>query len=57
MRVADPATARKRIGDLELKVGQQQVELEIFSASLAASLGARHPNDGPGAPASTRSSR
>lgn len=51
------ATARKRIGDLERKVGQQQVELDFFRQALRQVGGARQPNAGSGVPASTRSSR
>ena len=53
----DLATARKRIGDLERKVGQQQVELDFFRQALRQVGEARRPNDGSGAPASTRPSR
>ena len=53
----DLATARKRISDLERKVGQQQLELDFFRRALRQVEEARQPNDGPGAPASTRSSR
>lgn len=53
----DLATARKRISELERKVGQQQVELDFFRAALRQVEGARQPSDGPGARASTRSSR
>ena len=56
-RVQDLATARKRITDLERKVGQQQVELDFFRQALRQVGAARQPNDGPGARASTRSSR
>ena len=51
----DVATARKRIGDLERKVGQQQLELDFFRQALRQVGGARQPNDGSGVPASTRS--
>jgi transposase len=57
MRAVDLATARKRIGDLERKVGQQQVELDFFRQALRQVGEARQPNDGSGVPASTRSSR
>ena len=57
MRVADLATARKRIGDLERKVGQQQLELDFFRQALRQVGGARRPSAGLGVPASTRSSR
>jgi transposase len=53
----DVATARKRIGDLERKVGQQQLELDFFRQALRQVGGARQPNDGSGVPASTRSSK
>ena len=49
--------ARKRISELERKIGQQQVELDFFREALRQVEGARQPSDGPGAPASTRSSR
>lgn len=57
MRVQDVATARKRITDLERKIGQQQVELDFFRQALRQVRGARQPSDGPGGRTSTRSSR
>jgi transposase len=53
----DLVTARKRISELERKVGQQQVELDFFQRALRQVGGARQPSDGPGVPTSTRSSR
>jgi hypothetical protein len=53
----DLATARKRISELERKVGQQQVELDFFQRALRQVEEARRPIDGPGGRASTRSSR
>lgn len=53
----DLATARRRIDDLERKVGQQQVELDFFRQALRQVGEARRPNDGPGVRTSTRSSR
>ncbi len=53
----DLVTARKRISELERKVGRQQLELDFFRAALRQVEGARRPIDGPGARASTRSSR
>jgi transposase-like protein len=53
----DLVTARKRIGELERKVGQQQVELDFFRQALRQVEGARRPSDGPGERASPRSSR
>ena|SRR5271155_4600225 len=55
--VVDLRTARKRIGDLERKVGRQQVELDFFRQALRQVGQARQPSDGLGVPASTRSSR
>ena len=53
----DLATARRRIAELERKVGQQQVDLDFFRQALRQVEGARRPSDGPGERASTRSSR
>jgi transposase len=53
----DLVTARKRIGELERKVGQQQVELDFFRAALRQVEGARRPSVGPGERTSARSSR
>ena len=53
----DLATARKRISELERKVGQQQLELDFFQQALRRVAGKRQPSDGPGALTSTRSSR
>jgi transposase len=56
-RANDLAVARKRIAELECKVGQQQVELDFFQEALRHVGEARRPNDGPGVKASTPSSR
>ena len=53
----DLVRARKRISELERKVGQQQVELDFFQQALRRVGGARQPSDGPGVRTSTRSSR
>ena len=53
----DLATARRRIEELERKVGQQQVELDFFRQALRQVGEARRPSDGPGVRTSTRSSR
>lgn len=53
----DLVTARKRISELERKVGQQHLELDFFRAALRQVGGARQPIDGPGGRASKRSSR
>jgi hypothetical protein len=55
--VQDIATARKRIIELERKIGQQQVELDFFQQALRQVGEARQPNDMLGAPASTPRSR
>ena len=57
MRVQDVATARKRITDLERKIGQQQVELDFFRQALRQVGEARRPRAGSGVETSTRSSR
>lgn len=54
---ADVATARRRISELERKVGQQQVELDFFRQALRQVEGARLPSDGHGVSASTPRSR
>lgn len=54
---AELAKARRRIAELERKVGQQQVELDFFRQALRQVRGQRRPSDGPGAGPSTRSSR
>jgi transposase len=57
-QAASPVDAtRKRIAELERKIGQQQVELDFFRQALRQVKGARHPNDGPGVTGSTRSSK
>jgi transposase-like protein len=53
----DLATARRKIGELERKVGQQQLELDFFQRALRQIEGRRQPNDGLDVPTSTRSSR
>jgi transposase len=53
----DLATARRRISELERKVGQQHLELDFFRRALRQVEGARQPSDGPGERTSTRSSR
>jgi transposase len=57
MQVKDLAAARNRITALERKIGQQQVELDFFQKALRQVGQARRPNDGPGVPTSTPSSR
>jgi transposase-like protein len=57
MAADDLAKAKQRIGELERKIGQQQVELDFFRQALRQVRGKRRPSDGPGAKASTPSSR
>jgi transposase len=54
---SQPDAARKRIAELERKIGQQQVELDFFRQALRQVKGARRPNDGAGVTRSTRSSK
>jgi hypothetical protein len=49
--------ARKRIAELERKIGQQQVELDFFRQALRQVKAARRPSDGSGVTRSTRSSK
>jgi transposase len=48
----DLARARRRIAELERKIGQQQVELDFFRQALQQVKGKRRPSDGSGATAS-----
>jgi transposase len=48
--------AQRRIAELERKIGQQQVELDFFQRALR-QVGASRPISGPGAKASTPSSK
>ena len=54
---AELAKAQRRIAELERKIGQQEVELDFFRQALRQVRGKRRPSDGPGAKASTPSSR
>ena len=55
---ASPVDAtKKRIAELERKIGQQQVELDFFRQALRQVKGARRPSDGLGVTRSTRSSK
>jgi transposase len=53
----DLEKARRRIAELERKVGQQQVELDFFRQALRQVRGARQPSAGPGVTMSTESSK
>jgi transposase len=54
---AEFEVARKRIADLERKIGQQQVELDFFRQALRQVKEARRPSEGPGVTGSTQSSK
>jgi transposase-like protein len=49
--------ARRRIAELERKIGQQLVDLDFFQRALRRVREARRASGGPGATASTRSSK
>jgi transposase-like protein len=49
--------ARKRIAQLEQKVGQQQVDLDFFKHALRHIEASHQPSDGPGGTASSRRSK
>ena len=51
------AVARRRVSELERKVGQQALELDFFRQALQRVGAARRTKAGPGATASTRSSK
>jgi transposase-like protein len=51
------AAAQRKIAELERKIGQQQVELDFFQRALRQVRANHRPSNGPGAKASTRSSK
>jgi transposase-like protein len=53
----DLAGARKRVAELERRLGQQQLELDFFKQALRQVEALRRPSNGPGATASTPSSK
>lgn len=53
----DLASALKRVAELERRLGQQQLELDFFKQALRQVEALRRPNNGPGATASTPSSK
>ena len=57
MRVQDVATARKRIVELERKIGQQTVELDFFQGALRRIKASRPAIDAPGVTGSSPRSR
>lgn len=54
IEVTDPAEAQRRIGELERKIGQQQLELDFFRAALRRVRDLRLKKGGPGETISTR---
>ena len=54
---ASLAEAGRRIAELEGKIGRQALELDFFGRALQRIEGARQASDGPGARASSRTSR
>ena len=55
--VAELEAARRRIGELERKIGQQQIDLDFFRQALQQVRGKRRASAAAGATASTRSSK
>lgn len=53
----DLGSAKRRIAELERKIGQQQLELDFFRQALQQVREARRSVDGPGAKPSTPASR
>lgn len=54
---AELVRARERIGELERKIGQQQVELDFFRGALRRIEASHQPSDGPGVTESSPRSR
>ena len=54
---AGDVAAPERVAELERKIGQQQIELDIFRQALRRVKEARRPNAGSGVTGSTRSSK
>src|SRR5919198_2300841 len=54
---AELELARKRIAELERKIGQQQVELDFFRQALRQGKGGRPPRGGAGGRGATRVSK
>lgn len=55
--IEDLSSAKRRIADLERKIGQQELELDFFRRALRQVGAKRRPKDGPGAKPSTLSSK
>jgi transposase len=56
-QASDLAGAQKRVAELERRLGQQQLELDFFKQALRQVEALRRPDNGPGATASTPSSK
>jgi transposase-like protein len=52
-----PATAERRIAELERKVGQQALEIDFLGGALQRIEASRRPSEGPGGMASSPRSR
>ena len=57
MSAAELEAARKRIAELERKIGQQQLDLDFFQRALRHVGAPRQPGTKPGATGSTKSSK
>jgi transposase-like protein len=56
-QATDLTGAQQRVAQLERRLGQQQLELDFFKEALRRVEGLRRPSNGPGATASTPSSK
>ena len=56
-KASDLADARRKIAELERKIGQQHLDLDFFKQALRRIGASRRPSDGPGATASSRASK
>jgi transposase len=56
-RANDLTEARRQIGELQRKIGQQQVDLDFFKQALRRIEASRQPSIGPGATASSSRSK
>jgi hypothetical protein len=54
---AELETARRRIAELERKIGQQQLDLDFFQRALRHVGAPRQPGTKPGVTGSTKSSK
>lgn len=56
-KATDLSQARRKIAELERKVGQQQLDLDFFKAALRQIEASPSPSDGPGVTASSPASK